>query len=205
MQNFFKEQIEPVYRTGMAHTFLLYLNIKDIMRDEVHGYMPMMEYILEQLNAMGVEAVAGVQGGQIFLPKPHRIESPQRELWKLGSGENERQKINEALTFGDTQVIKADKPNEWMGNRLNDLFYETRDYNLSIGLVINPVESHDYLLGNIRSWATDFELRGRGCVIMLTTFNASPPGNLSNNSEIRIVRVPYPDYEDMALEQFLFI
>jgi len=196
MQNFFKEQIEPVYRAGMAHTFLLYLNVKDIMRDEVYGYLPMMEYLLEQLNAMGIESVVGVQGGQIFLPKPNRIASPQRELWKLVAGANERKKINASLTFDDTQTISQDKPNEWMGNRLNDLFYETRDFQLSIGLVINPFEAHDYLLGNIKSWSTDFELRGRGCAIILTTFNASPPEDLSNNSEIRLVRAPYPDYED---------
>jgi SpoVK/Ycf46/Vps4 family AAA+-type ATPase len=62
--------------------------------------------------------------------------------------------------------------------------------------VINPIEAHDYLMGNIRSWATDFELRGRGCIIILITFNASPPENLSNNSEIKTVKVPYSDSED---------
>ncbi|MFQ6043005.1 MAG: ATP-binding protein [Candidatus Poribacteria bacterium] len=196
MQNFFKEQIEPVYRAGMSHTFLLYLNVKDIMWDEIYGYLPMMEYLLEQLNAIGIEAVVGVQGGRIFLPKPSRIESPQRELWKLKAGANERKKINESLTFDDTQVIKGDKPHEWMGDKLNDLFYETRDFQLSVGLVINPIETHDYLKGNVKSWSTDFELRGRGCAIILTTFDASPDEDLSDNSEIRIVRVPYPDYED---------
>ena len=203
-QNFFKEQIEPVYRAGMAHTFLLYLNVKDIVWNEVYGYLPMMEYLLEQFNAMGIEAAVGVQGGQIFLPKPDRIASSQREVWRLHSIVNinetipqdgERKKINESLTFNDTQIIKADKPNEWMGNKLNDLFYETRASQLSVGLVINPIETHDYLFGNVKSWSTDFELRGRGCAIILTTFNASPPEDLSNNSEIRIVRVPYPDYE----------
>ena len=196
MQNFFKEQIEPVYRTGMTHTFLLYLNVKDIMRDGVYGYLPMMEYLLEQLNAMGIEAIVGVQGGQIFLPKPERVESSQRNLWKLATIENERKKINESLIFDDTKVITADNPHEWMGNKLNDLFYETRVSQLSVGLVINPIEAHNYLISNVRSWATDFELRGRGCAIILTTFDASPPEDLSNNSEMRIVRVPYPDYED---------
>ncbi len=196
LQNFWQEQIEPIYKNGLSHTFLLSLNVGDIVWDEVYGYFPMMEYLMEEMNALGIEAVAGVRGGQMFLPKPGRITAPQRHAWKLDGASNERKKINESLDFDGTKVIKPDKPHEWMPGKLNDLFYETRISDLSVGLVIYPIENHEYLLNNLKSWATDFELRGRGCAIILTTFNTSPPDALTDNSEIKVLRVPYPDYED---------
>ena len=197
LQNFWQEQIEPTYKNGLSHTFLLSLNVGDIVWDEAYGYIPMMEYLMEEMNALGIEAVAGVRGGQMFLPKPGRITAPQRHAWKLdGTATNDRKKINESLVFDVTKTLKADKPHEWMPGNLNDLFYETRISDLSIGLVVYPIENHEYLLGNLKSWTTDFELRGRGCIIILTTFDASAPNALADNSEVRNIKVPYPDDED---------
>lgn len=55
----FCKRIESEYKAGVAHMFLLHFNVDDLAKDEVYGYLPMMDYLMEQLNVMGSDLVIG--------------------------------------------------------------------------------------------------------------------------------------------------
>ena len=55
----FMDRIAAEYKAGVAHVFLLHFNVWDIEQDEVYGYLPMMYYLMEQLNVLGCDLVLG--------------------------------------------------------------------------------------------------------------------------------------------------
>jgi len=55
----FCKRIESEYKAGVAHVFLLHFNVDDIAKDEVYGYLPMFDYLMEQLNVMGCDLIIG--------------------------------------------------------------------------------------------------------------------------------------------------
>ncbi len=199
---FWKEEIESVYKFGELHTFIVYLNVADLARDEVYGYMSMKPYIMEQLNAMGIEVTAdahpGGAKGQIHIRDANWIAKDQLEELRFNGEVKQRKKFNDDVEGAKSRGF-GDKAHEGgnMPAHLNKFMYDNRELDLKLGLVINPLESHGYLHGNIVEWATNLDLRHRGYIVVAMANNLRGiPGDMLNSDYIKIVRIPYPDYTD---------
>ena len=77
----FWEQVKRHYDAGSAHQFLLHFNVQDLMYDDVYGYLPTHEYIMEQLNVLGCELILGYDTSQgIHLPNIGQWRATQKML-----------------------------------------------------------------------------------------------------------------------------
>ena len=77
----FWEIIKRNYDAGSAHQFLLHFNVNDLLYDDLYGYLPARDYIMEQLNALGCELVLGYNTSEgIHLPNIGRWRSTQKML-----------------------------------------------------------------------------------------------------------------------------
>lgn len=77
----FWEQIKRHCDAGSAHQFLLHFNVQDLLHDDVYGYLPTTEYLMEQLNLAGCELVLGYNTSQgIDLPNIQRWRATQKML-----------------------------------------------------------------------------------------------------------------------------
>ena len=200
---FWKEEVESIYKLGEIHTFIVYLNVDDFAREEINGYISIKKYIMEQMNAMGIEVIADAQGGgahgKIHIRDEKYITNDQPEDFRLNnSGTNGRKKFNEIIK-GTKTLDWGDKAHEGgnMPAALNKYMYDNRDFDLKLGLLINPLEGHGYLHGNMIEWATNIDLRARGyLVVAMAKSIRGIPGNMLSSNDMKVVRVPYPDYTD---------
>ena len=77
----FWEHIKRHYDAGSAHQFLLHFNVHDLLHDDVYGYLPTTEYLMEQLSLLGCELVLGYNTTQgITLPNIGRWRETQKML-----------------------------------------------------------------------------------------------------------------------------
>ncbi len=77
----FWEQIKRHYDAGSAHQFLLHFNVQDLLYDDVYGYLPTHQYLMEQLNVLDCELIMGYNTSQgIYLPNIGRWRSTQKML-----------------------------------------------------------------------------------------------------------------------------
>ena len=77
----FWEQIKRHYDAGSAHQFLLHFNVQDLLYDDVYGYLPIHEYLMEQLNVLDCELIMGYNTSQgIHLPNIGRWRATQKML-----------------------------------------------------------------------------------------------------------------------------
>ncbi len=77
----FWEQIKRHCDAGSAHQFLLHFNVQDLLHDDVYGYLPTTEYLMEQLSVLGCELVLGYNTSQgIHLPNIGRWRATQKML-----------------------------------------------------------------------------------------------------------------------------
>ena len=210
----FWEQIKRHYNAGSAHEFLLHFNVQDLLYDDVYGYLPTFDYLMEQLNALGCDLVLGYNTAQgIIWPNVEQWRNIQRMLHLIPAEEPEveRSKINAGLTIDklheDPFINVEPDPSEELQEQLNNLLQQGR---ANIGLVINFLEqlapndpslssSGNYDLyrfySRIQNWASDLEIRRRGHIILLLTqnlFDVHP--NLTVNPEIPLIEIPFPDY-----------
>jgi SpoVK/Ycf46/Vps4 family AAA+-type ATPase len=92
----FWDRISEEYNASSAHLFLLHFNVHDLAYDEVYGYLPMMYYLMEQLNVEGCDVVLGYSPSQgVIWPDIRQWRSVQRllglqpheETWAEATGE----------------------------------------------------------------------------------------------------------------------
>ena len=77
----FWEEIKRHCNAGSAHQFLLHFNVQDLLHDDVYGYLPTHEYLMEQLNTLGCELIMGYNSSQgIHLPNIGRWRATQEML-----------------------------------------------------------------------------------------------------------------------------
>ena len=55
----FWDEVEKHYAAGSAHQFLLHFNVNDLLYDDAYGYLPAVDYFMEQLNVLGCDLVLG--------------------------------------------------------------------------------------------------------------------------------------------------
>ena len=213
----FWEQIKRHYNADSAHEFLLYFNVQDLLYDDVYGYLPAFDYLMEQLNALGCDLVLGYNTSQgIIWPNIEQWQNTQKML-KLfpakqeKAPEPERPRINANLAIDklheDPFINVEPDPSEELQEQLNNLLQQDRT---KVGLVINFLEqlapndpslssgvNYDLhrFLSRVQNWASDLEIRRHGHVILLltqNTFDVHP--SLTVNPEIPVIEIPFPDY-----------
>ena len=64
----FWEKIESQYKVAAAHQFLLHFNVGDLQFDEHFGYLPALDFLMEQMNVLGCRLVIGYNATQGFMP-----------------------------------------------------------------------------------------------------------------------------------------
>ena len=53
----FWQRIENRYKSGSSFQFLMYFNVKDLLWDDVYGYLPTKDFLMEQMNRLGCDAI----------------------------------------------------------------------------------------------------------------------------------------------------
>ena len=212
----FWDEVKKHYDAGSAHQFLLHFNVNDLLHDDVYGYLPVADYLMEQLNALGCNLVLGYNTSRgIHLPNVGRWRNTQRMLQLLPREENknERPRINSSLAFNEVHkdpLMQIDpSPSKDLREKLNNLLGQGRT---KIGLVINFLEQlipNDPSLSNvardevqllfnqIQNWASDLNIRRHKHIVLLVThnrFDIHP--NLTVNPEIPMIEIPFPDYAE---------
>ena len=77
----FWQEIKRHCNAGSAHQFLLHFNVQDLLYDDVYGYLPTTEYLMEQLNVLGCELIMGYNTSQgIHLPNIGQWRATQKML-----------------------------------------------------------------------------------------------------------------------------
>ena len=213
----FWEQIKRHYNAGSAHEFLLHFNVQDLLYDDVYGYLPTFDYLMEQLNALGCDLVLGYNTSQgIIWPNIGRWQNTQKMLKLIPTEqeeapETERSRINANLAIDklheDPFINVEPDPSEELQEQLNNLLQQGR---AKVGLVINFLEqlapndpslssgiNYDLhrFFSRVQNWASDLEIRRRGHAILLLTqnrFDIHP--SLTVNPEIPVIEIPFPDY-----------
>ena len=214
----FWDEIKKHYEAGSAHQFLLHFNVNDLLHDDIYGYLPAVDYLMEQLNVLGCNLVLGYNNSQgIRLPNVGQWRNRQRMLQLLPPDEKEveeaekkRRRINATVAFDkphEDPFVRIDpSPSKELREKLNNLFGQGRT---RIGLVIDFLEQlapNDSSLSNvardesqllfnqIQNWASDLNIRRRKHIVLLVTnntFDIHP--NLTVNPEIPVIEIPFPD------------
>ncbi|MCY4554440.1 MAG: ATP-binding protein [Candidatus Poribacteria bacterium] len=216
----FWDEVKKHYDAGSAHQFLLHFNVNDLLYDDVYGYLPAVDYFMEQLNVLGCDLVLGYNTSQgIRLPNVGRWRNTQRMLQlmpkedKEAEKAGERRRINSNMAFDEVHkdpFLKIDPaPSKELREKLNKLLGQGRT---KIGLVINFLEQlvpndpslnnvakdeSQLLFNRIQSWASDLNLRRHKHVVLLVTHNVFDiHPSLTVNPEIPMIEIPFPDYSE---------
>ena len=216
----FWDEVKKHYNAGSAHQFLLHFNVNDLLYDDVYGYLPAVDYFMEQLNVLGCDLVLGYNTSQgIRLPNVGRWRNTQRMLQlmpkedKEAEKAGERRRINSNMAFDEVHkdpFLKIDPaPSKELREKLNKLLGQGRT---KIGLVINFLEQlvpndpslnnvakdeSQLLFNRIQSWASDLNLRRHKHVVLLVTHNVFDiHPSLTVNPEIPMIEIPFPDYSE---------
>ena len=214
----FWDEVKKHYDAGSAHQFLLHFNVNDLLYDDVYGYLPAADYLMEQLNVLGCDLVLGYNTSHgIRLPNVGRWRNTQRMLQLMpkeaSEKQRERRRINSNVAFDEVHkdpFLKIDpSPSKELREKLNNLLRQGRT---KIGLVINFLEQlvpndpslnnvamdeSQLLFNQIQNWASDLNIRRHKHIVLLVTqntFDIHP--NLTVNPEIPMIEIPFPDHSE---------
>jgi SpoVK/Ycf46/Vps4 family AAA+-type ATPase len=207
----FMRQIREEHKAGVAHTFLLHFNVTDLARDQMFGYLTMLDYLMEQLNDIGCDVVVAYDRSQgVIFPNVGLRSEYQRLLGlevKLPEGTKiERPHINSKLSIKKVGIPR--EPKDALP-RIESLLRQ-RLAGLRVGVVIyfvekiapngDPATLPEQTLVNIEMierWAMDLEMKFLGSIILLVAQNlADVAPQITTNTHIRIVEVSLPEYQD---------
>ena len=217
----FWDEVKKHYDAGSAHQFLLHFNVDDLLYDEVYGYLPTADYLMEQLNVLGCDFVLGynMARGIHFPLNINRWRNEQKMLKLIPNNhkeeevQNQRPRINSRMAFHEPHkdpLVQLDPlPSNDLRKKLRDLFRQGRT---KVGIVIDMLEqltpNHpsmtdvvqdetQRLFNQIQNWASDLQVRRNRHIILLVTRNTSDiHPNLTVQPEIPMIIIPFPDYEE---------
>jgi len=215
MPKFF-DRIASEYKGGVAHQFLLHFNVHDLARDAAYGYLPMLYYLMEQLNALGCDLVVGYSPSQgLIWPSVDRWESVQKSL---GFPPQEADKANPPRTVINSKVVHEKlhedtfitgklPPGDELRKNLDNLLHQGR---AKVGLVINFVEKivpnaelttfekeRLLFLDTFQHWAMDLGMRLQKHIVLLVTSNlAEVHQALTKNADMPTIEIPFPSYRE---------
>ena len=215
----FWDEVKKHYDAGSAHQFLLHFNVDDLLYDEVYGYLPTVNYLMEQLNVLGCDLVLGYNiSRSVYRPNIGRWRNRQKMLklipadHKEEESEHQRPRINSRMAFHDAHkdpFFNMDpSPSQELRHRLKRLIGQGRT---KVGLVIDMLEqitpNHtaltdlvdetQLLFNQIQNWASDHDVRRNRHIILLVTrntFDIHP--NLTVHPEIPMIVIPFPDGDE---------
>ncbi len=217
--NMFWENIESQYNVAAAHQFLLHFNVDDLQFDEHFGYLPTLDFVMEQLNALGCRLVLGYNATEGFmLPSVGKWIDTQKLLGLIPKDQGvpdeteDRIRINSRLAINkihEDPFYRSDPlPTKDLAKKLHELLKQDR---VRIGLVIDNLEqiapsnyssdigvpeNAQFFFHQLQNWASDLEIRRKKHIITLltqNTFDIHP--HFLVNQEIPVIEVPFPDYE----------
>ena len=214
------EKIETQFKVAAAHQFLLHFNVGDLQHDENFGYMPALDYVMEQLNALGCRLVLGYNATRGFKwPRAGEWIATQKILGLIPKEQGppeeteDHKRINSQLLLHklhEDPFYKSDPlPTKDLANKMHDLLKQDR---VRIGLVIDHLEqiapndpmfeggaqnNQQYFFHQLQNWASDLEIRRKKHIIILLTQNTYDiHPHFLVNQEIPIIEVPFPDYDE---------
>ena len=216
--NMFWENIESQYNVAAAHQFLLHFNVDDLQFDEHFGYLPTLDFVMEQLNALGCRLVLGYNATQGFMwPSVGKWIDTQKLLGLIPKDQGapdeteDRIRINSRLAVNklhEDPFYRSDPlPTKDLANKMHDLLKQER---VRIGLVIDNLEqiapsnyssdigvpaNAQFFFHQLQNWASDLEIRRKKHIVILltqNTFDIHP--HFLVNQEIPVIEVPFPDY-----------
>ena len=216
----FWDKIESQFKVAAAHQYLLHFNVSDLQYDEVYGYLPTSDYLMEQLNVLGCRLVLGYNATQGFAwPNIGRWIETQKILGLIPKDQSapeeteHRKRINSQISvhkLGDDPFLKSDPlPTKDLAGKINELLKQDR---VRIGLIINNLEqiapndlmfksgangNQKFFFHQLQNWASDLEIRRKKHIILLLTQNTyDVHPHFLVDQEIPIVEVPFPDYDE---------
>ncbi|MCG9129526.1 ATP-binding protein [Candidatus Poribacteria bacterium] len=216
----FWQRIESQYKVAAAHQYLLHFNVNDLLYDEHFGYIPAVDYLMEQLNLLGCRLIIGYNATKGFMiPRVGQWVATQKILGLIPKDQevpeetNERKRINSRLSYNklhEDPFYKSDPmPTKELANKMHDLLKQER---ARIGLVVTNLEQiapNDpsmestskentlYFYHQLQNWASDLEIRRKRHIVLLLTQNTYDiHPHFLVNQEIPIVEIPFPDYDD---------
>lgn len=217
--NMFWQKLESQYNVAAAHQFILHFNVDDLQFDEHFGYIPTLDFVMEQLNVLGCRLVLGYNATQGFMwPGVGKWIDTQKILGLIPKDQktpdetDERKRINSRLSVNklhEDPFYKSDPlPTKDLANKMHELLKQDR---VRIGLVIDNLEqiapstngkesgvteNAQFFFHQLQNWASDLEIRRKKHIIILltqNTFDIHP--HFLVNQEIPIIEVPFPDYD----------
>ncbi len=216
----FWDEIESQIKVAAAHQFILHFNVGDLQHDENFGYMPTLDYLMEQLNVIGCRLVLGYNATQGFKwPRVGQWLETQKILGLIPKEQGpppeteDVKRINSQLLLHklhEDPFYKSDPlPTKDLANKMHDLLKQDR---VRIGLIIDHLEqiapndpmydsgakdNQQYFFFQLQNWASDLEIRRKKHIIILLTQNTYDiHPHFLVNQEIPIVEVPFPDYDE---------
>jgi len=215
----FWQRIENRYKAGSSHQFLLHFNVDDLIWDDVYGYLPTTDFLMEQMNRLGCNSILSYN-------RSEGITFPNLGL------RGEYQKATGLSRIDEVEPLPEDMPPvkninaDFRKVGREKLIRETEEAlvtlerfmkgspsGVKVGLIINNAERlvpnrsilpvSEQLMDNLvtdtetlQRWALDMRIKLRGHMILLMTENISdiaPELILSERHGTYSVPVPLPN------------
>ena len=218
----FWQRIERRYKSGAVHQFLLHLNIGDFIWDDVYGYLPTKDFLMEQMNRLGCNAIISYSRSEgITFPDLGRRDRYQKELGlaridkvePIPEDMEEYKHLNADFSDVGQEGLIRD-PSDALG-KLEELFRRL-PRNGKVGLIISDVEKiapnrtifpvSDQIIDELildvetlQRWAVDMQIKLRRPMILFLTENPAnvAPELLANDGRtVFPLSIPLPDYEE---------
>jgi hypothetical protein len=219
----FWQRIEERYKSGLSHQFLVYFNIDDLVWDDVYGYLHTKDFLMEQMNRLGCDAVLSYSRSEgIRFPNLGVRDAYQNAL-KLARINDEIEPIPEDMPKFDRLNARFRKVGQEKLIRETEValvtlenFFRQGMGNVKVGLIVSDVEKiapnrsilplSDQIMDELvidtetlQRWALDAQFKLRGHIILLLTenmANVAPELSISNEQTTYPVKIPMPGYAE---------
>ncbi len=218
----FWQRIENIYKSGASHQFLLHFNVDDLIWDDVFGYLPTKDFLMEQMNRLGCDAILyynrsegvkfpnlGIRDAYqnaMKLARIDEIEPLPEDMPQYNRLNAKFKKVGQEKLVRDTQEALVTL----------ERFFRQGMGNVKVGLIVNEVEKlapnrgilplAEQLMDEqvidvetLQRWAADMQIKLRGHIILFLTenmANVAPELTLSDGRATHPVRLPFPTYEE---------
>jgi transitional endoplasmic reticulum ATPase len=218
----FWQRIEDRYKAGESQQFLLHTNIDDMIYDDFFGYLSTGDFLMEQMNRLGCNAVVsytrseGIQFPNLGIRNAYQDFMRQKrieEIEPLPEDYPPVKSLNEDFRHVGEEALIREIQDALL--RLEGFFRQGLG-NARVGLLINDVEklipntkiisvpdqSKDVItiaVETLQRWASDMQIKMRGHIILLLTENpawVAPELILSDRHTTFPVELPLPGYQE---------
>jgi len=218
----FWQRIENIHKSGASHQFLLHFNMDDLIWDDVFGYLPTVDFLMEQMNRLGCDAIlsysrsAGITfpnlgirdayQNALKLARIDEVEPIPEDMPQYGRLNAKFKRVGQEKVIRETEeaLVTLEK------------FLRQGMGNVKVGLVMSNVEKvapNRRILSisdeatkqaaidieTLQRWASDTQFKLRGHIILLLTenmANVAPELALSDGRTTYPVEIPFPTQQE---------